>query len=105
MNQGLEDETRFEKIPIEIIGDDSIKYKLNQVYKKVTHSGGSHFLGAIGIMAIIGSYYYDVFYGLKRIHDKREAVRFKYGKQLKFSLRPSYDYYTSEAKINFDLRF
>ena len=91
MNQGLENETRFEKIPIEIIGDDSIKYKLNQVYKKVTHSGGSPFLGVIGITAIIGSYYYDVFHGLKLIHDKREAVRFKYGKQLKLSLRPSYD--------------
>ena len=41
INQGLDNETRFEKIPTEIIGDDSIKYKLNQVYKKVTHSGGS----------------------------------------------------------------
>ena len=105
MNQGLEDETRFEKIPIEIIGDDSIKYKLNQVYKKVTHSGGSPFLGAIGIMSIVGSYYYDVFHGLKLIHDKREAVRFKYGKQLKLSLRPSYDFYANEAKLNFDLSF
>ena len=105
INQGLENETRFEKIPIEIIGDDSIKYKLNQVYKKVTHFGGSPVLGAIGIMAIIGSYYYDVFNGLKLIHDKREEVRFKYGKQLKFSLRPSYDYYANEAKINFDLSF
>ena len=105
MNQGLENETRFEKIPIEIIGDDSIKYKLNQVYKEVTYSGGSPVLGAIGIIAIIGSYYYDVFHGLKLIHDKREAVRFKYGKQLKFSFRPSYDYYENEAKLNFDFRF
>ena len=105
MNQGLENETRFEKIPIEIIGDDSIKYKLNQVYKKVTYSGGSPVLGAIGIIAIIGSYYYDVFHGLKLIHDKREAVRFKYGKQLEFSFRPSYDYYANEAKLNFDFRF
>ena len=105
MNQGLESETRFEKIPIEIIGVDSIRYRLNQVYEKVTYSGGSPALAAIGFIAIFGSYYYDVFHGLKVIHDKREAVRFKYGKQLKFSFRPSYDVYASKAKLNLDINF
>ena len=105
MNQGLESETRFEKIPIEIIGGDSIKYRLNQVYEKVTYSGGSPALAAIGFIAIFGSYYYDVFHGLKVIHDKREAVRYKYGKQLKFSFRPSYDVYASKAKLNLDINF
>ena len=105
MNQGLDSETRFEKIPIEIIDGDSIKYKLNQVYEKVTYSGGSPVFGAIGIIAILGSYYYDIFHGLKVVHDKREAVRYKYGKQLKFSLRPSYDVFESNAKLNFDIHF
>ena len=105
MNQGLESETRFEKIPIEIIGGDSIRYSLNQVYEKVTYSGGSPALAAIGFIAIFGSYYYDVFHGLKVIHDKREAVRYKYGKQLKFSFRPSYDVYASKAKLNLDINF
>ena len=105
MNQGLDNETRFEKIPIEIIGGDSIKYRLNEVYEKVTYSGGSPVLGAIGIIAVLGSYYYDIFHGLKVIHDKREAVRYKYGKQLKFSLRPSYDVYASKTKLNFDIHF
>tara|TARA_B100000902_G_C27083051_1_gene799899 strand:- start:41 stop:688 length:648 start_codon:yes stop_codon:yes gene_type:complete len=105
MNQGMESETRFEKIPIEIIGGDSIRYSLNQVYEKVTYSGGSPALAAIGFIAIFGSYYYDVFHGLKVIHDKREAVRYKYGKQLKFSFRPSYDVYASKAKLNLDINF
>ena len=105
MNQGLENEIRFEKIPIETIGGDSIKYRLNQVYEKVTYSGGSPALVAIGFIAIFGSYYYDVFHGLKVIHDKREAVRYKYGKQLKFSFRPSYDVYASHTKLNFDIHF
>ena len=105
MNQGLENETRFEKIPIEIIGGDSIRYRLNQVYEKVTYSGGSPALVALGFIAIFGSYYYDVFHGLKVIHDKREAVRYKYGKQLKFSFRPSYDVYASKAKLNLDINF
>ena len=47
----------------------------------------------------------DVFHGLKVIHDKREAVRYKYGKQLKFSIRPSYDLYASQTKLNFDIHF
>ena len=105
MNQGLESETRFEKIPIEIIGGDSIRYRLNQVYEKVTYSGGSPVIGAIGFIAIFGSYYYDVFHGLKVIHDKREAVRYKYGKQLKFSFRPSYDVFASKAKLDLDINF
>ncbi len=105
MNQGLESETRFEKIPIEIIGSDSIRYRLNQVYEKVTYSGGSPVIGAIGFIAIFGSYYYDVFHGLKVIHDKREVVRYKYGKQLKFSFRPSYDVFASKAKLNLDINF
>ena len=105
MNQDLENETRFEKIPIEIIGGDSIRYRLNQVYEKVTYSGGSPALVALGFIAIFGSYYYDVFHGLKVIHDKREAVRYKYGKQLKFSFRPSYDLYASQTKLNFDIHF
>ena len=105
MNQGLENEIRFEKVPIETIGSDSIKYRLNQVYEKVTYSGGSPALVALGFVAIFGSYYYDVFHGLKVIHDKREAVRYKYGKQLKFSLRTSYDLYASQTKLNFDIHF
>lgn len=105
MNQGLENETRFEKIPIEMTENDSIRYKLNQVYERVSYSGGSPALGAIGLIAIVGSYYYDVFHGLKTIHDKREQVRYKYGKEIKFSLRPSYDVFASKAKINLDFYF
>jgi len=105
MNQGLENETRFEKIPIEMTENDSIRYKLNQVYERVSYSGGSPALGAIGLIAIVGSYYYDVFHGLKTIHDKREQVRYKYGKEIKFSLRPSYDVFASKAKLNLDFHF
>lgn len=105
MNQGLENETRFEKIPIEMTENDSIRYKLNQVYESISYSGGSPTLGAIGLIAIVGSYYYDVFHGLKTIHDKREQVRFKYGKQMKFAFRPSYDIFASKAKLNLDINF
>ena len=105
LNEGLDNETRYEKIPIEIAGNDSITYKLNQVYKQISHTGGNPYLGLIGFAAVFGSYYYDIFQGLKKIHDKREAVRFKYGKQLKYSLRPSYDPLASKTKLNLDFYF
>ena len=75
LNEGLDNEIRYEKIPIEIAGNDSITYKLKQVYKEASHTGGNRYLGLIGFVAVFGSYYYDVFHGLKKIHDKREAVR------------------------------
>ena len=105
MNEGLDNEIRYEKIPVEITGNDSVTYKLNQVYKRVNRIGGNPLLGFIGIAAVFGSYYYDVFHGLKMIHDKREAVRFKYGKKLQYSVRPSFDPFASNAKLNLDFYF
>jgi hypothetical protein len=105
INEGLDNEIRYEKIPVEITGNDSVTYKLNQVYKRVNRVGGNPLLGLIGIVAVFGSYYYDVFHGLKMIHDKREAVRFKYGKKLQYSVRPSFDPFASRAKLNLDIYF
>jgi len=105
INEGLDNEIRYEKIPVEITGNDSVTYKLNQVYKRVNRVGGNPLLGLIGIVAVFGSYYYDVFHGLKMIHDKREAVRFKYGKKLQYSVRPSFDPFASKAKLNLDIYF
>jgi len=105
MNEGLDNEIRYEKIPVEIAENDSVKYALKQLYKRVTHTGGNPLLGLIGIAAVFGSYYYDVFHGLKMIHDKREAVRYKYGKKLQYSVRPSFDPFASKAKLNLDFYF
>tara|TARA_B100001123_G_scaffold51920_1_gene54003 strand:+ start:3038 stop:3679 length:642 start_codon:yes stop_codon:yes gene_type:complete len=105
MNEGLDNEIRYEKIPVEITGNDSVTYKLNQVYKRVNRVGGNPLLGLIGIAAVFGSYYYDVFHGLKMIHDKREAVRFKYGKKLQYSVRPSFNPFASKAELNLDIYF
>ena len=105
MNEGLDNEIRYEKIPVEITGNDSVTYKLNQLYKRVNRIGGNPLLGFIGIAAVFGSYYYDVFHGLKMIHDKREAVRFKYGKKLQYSFQPSFNPFASKAKLNLDIYF
>ena len=78
---------------------------LKKIRKKVRYVGGTPVLGMIGFAAIFGSYYYDVYHGLKTIYDKREAVRFKYGKKLKYSFRPSFEPLASKTKLNLDLYF
>ena len=105
MNEGLDNETRYEKIPFEIDENGSTSYSLKKIRKKVRYVGGTPVLGMIGFAAIFGSYYYDVYHGLKTIYDKREAVRFKYGKKLKYSFRPSFEPLASKTKLNLDLYF
>ena len=105
INEGLDNETRYEKIPSEINENGSTTYLLKEMRKKVRYKGGTPALGMIGFAAIFGSYYYDVYHGLKTIYNKREAVRFKYGKKLKYSFRPSFEPLASKTKFNLDLYF
>ena len=105
MNEGLDNETRYEKIPFEIDENGSTSYSLKKIRKKVRYTGGTPVLSVIGFAAIFGSYYYDVYHGLKTIYHKREAVRFKYGKKLNYSFRPSFEPLASKTKLNLDLYF
>ena len=85
-NQGSDEERWYERIPVSVEGDN-IHYKLNEIYKKQSGNGGG--LIAIGIAIIIGDFLYDRIRGLHIIEEKRNQVRFKYGKQLKFSYKPN----------------
>ena len=69
------------------------------------YKGGGNILIPLGIGMLIYSYFYDSYNGVKIIEQKRHAVRFKYGKQLKFSLRPQVDLFSHKAAINFSLYF
>ena len=102
LNEGQDNERRFEKIPTGMNGDTTY-FKLNQIYKE--ESGGDGKLFVLGAAAILGVYLYDTIHGLKMIHDKREAVRYKFGKNLKLSLRPSLDPFAREAGIGLQLYF
>ena len=88
----------FKKCPAQF------KYRyINQIYKK--ESGGDGTLFVLGAATILGVYLYDTIHGLKMIHDKREAVRYKFGKNLKLSLRPSFDPFARKAGIGLQLYF
>ena len=97
---------RYEMIPIEQEGElgeegegnPIITYKLSELEKSYEGGGGLIILGA-GI--IIASYLYDFIHGITIIEEKRDKVRFKYGKMKNFSFSPTYDMNSQTAGINF----
>ena len=97
LNEGAENEKRFEKIPINQFGDD-IGYKLVPLNMASEGSGGGLIL--LGAAVLVCDVLYDWFHGWKTIVHKRDAVRFKYGQQLQFSVSPGIDF-SSQSAVQF----
>ena len=102
LNDGKENEKQFEKIPINQVGDD-IGYKLVPMHKEMDGSGGG--LIVLGAIVLVGDIFYDWFHGWKLIVNKRDAVRYKYGQQLQFSIQPHINPLAQKAGLNFNLYF
>ena len=102
LNPGEENELRYEMIPIGS-NDTGIEYKYNEIHKSRT--GGAPFLIPLGISVLLVDYLYDYIHGIKIIENKRDKVRFKYGKKLDFSFEPTYDINKRMAGINFSYKF
>ena len=102
LNEGEENELRYEMIPIGSVGE-MIEYKYVELYK--TKTSGATFLIPLGISVLITDYLYDYIHGIKTIENKRDKVRFKYGKKLDFSFEPTYDINKRMAGINFSYKF
>jgi hypothetical protein len=102
LNDGEDNEIRYEKIPIKQIGDD-IEYKLIPMNKQRDGSGGG--LIILGALVLVGDIFYDWLHGWKMIINKRDAVRYKYGQQIQVSVRPEVNLNTQSAGINFRLFF
>ena len=93
---------RYEMIPLGSVGQD-IEYKYVELHKAST--GGANFLIPLGVGVLLVDYLYDYIHGIKIIENKRDKVRFKYGKKLDFSFLPIYDVNTRMAEINFSYKF
>ena len=102
LNDGEDNEIRYEKIPIKQIGGD-IEYKLIPMNKQRDGSGGG--LIILGALVLVGDIFYDWLHGWKMIINKRDAVRYKYGQQIQVSVRPEVNLNTQSAGINFRLFF
>jgi hypothetical protein len=105
LNDGKDNEIRYEKIPIKQIGDDieNIEYKLIPMNKQRDGSGGG--LIILGALVLVGDIFYDWLHGWKMIINKRDAVRYKYGQQIQVSVKPGVNLNTQYAGINFRLFF
>ena len=98
---------RYEQIPTSQIdngdGTSTINYKLIPLRKKQENKLGILF--GIGVGVLVGNYIYDYIHGIEMIEMKRDKVRFKYGKQLDFSLIPGYNVKSKTATLNFSYNF
>ena len=102
LNAGEDNEKRYEKIPINQLGDD-IEYKLIPMHKERYGSGSG--LIILGALVLAGDIIYDWLHGWKMIINKRDAVRYKYGQQIQVSVKPDVNLNTQYAGINFRLFF
>ena len=101
INDGTENEIRFEMIPV---GSDSEDTYYKYVELKRTYSGPAY-LVPVGFSVLVLNYLYDYIHGIKRIEEKRDRVRYKYGRMLDFSMVPTYDMYTQTAGIQLEYKF
>ena len=101
-NGGQDNEKRYEKIPKGMEGDIT-RYELRQIRKEQDGSGGG--LIALGVLIIAGDMIYDRLIGLKKIEEKRDRVRFKYGKEMKFSFNPVLNLSQKEVGLGMNMNF
>ena len=102
LNEGTSNEQWYEKIPIKMEGE-LIHYNLRKINKENADKGGG--LIFIGLAIIIGDFVYDRVKGVQLIEEKRDRVRFKYGKKLKFLLDPKIDIQQNNLGISLNFSF
>ena len=86
LNEGQDNEIKYEMIPTGSEGDNII-YDYIPLRKETKGNG----LVMLGVGILIADYIYDYTYGIKIIENKRDKARYKYGKKLDFSFTPTYD--------------
>ena len=96
-------ELRYEMIPTGMIGND-VTYDLKPLNRK-QGSGGGGLLIVLGVGLLVADIIYDVYHGVKIIEEKRDAVRFKYGKQLNFSYAPEMNFKNNYAGVKMTYNF
>ena len=95
---------RFARVPKSqelSLSGTTTHYTLERLEKEQVGGGGA--LLGLGVAAIVGSYIYDIFHGMRVIEEKRNRVRFKYGQQLQTSM--GIDPTTGEPRVTMRLRF
>ena len=100
-NEGQDNEKWFERIPVNMEGD-VVHYDLKEVRKEPKGGGG---LIALGVLILVGDFVYDRLWGFQKIEEKRDRVRYKYGQQLQFSIKPKMEPLTGEFGLSLNVQF
>ena len=77
-------ERRYEKIPVEIDGETT-QYRLREQKREPDFLPGGPLI-LLGALTLAADFVYDFVHGIRTIEEKRDRVRFKYGKGLDLSL-------------------
>jgi hypothetical protein len=103
LNAGKDNEKRYEKIPHEIFGSDTT-FRLQEIYRE--HEGAGGLLVLLGAAVIICDIAYDFIHGVRIIEEKRDRVRFKYGKQMSdVMIEPSFNLRERSAGVKLSFAF
>ncbi|MBN2541515.1 hypothetical protein JXI42_01470 [bacterium] len=98
------DGIRYEMIPYEI-EESVVKYKLKKLEKDSEMGLPQVALITTGILLIGGEIVYDWIHGIKVIEEKRDRVRYKYGKQVSLGFEPGLDLKNKSIVANLVLSF
>ena len=101
-NLGTDDEEWYEKIPVSIENNET-SYKLEKINKESDNAGGLFI--AAGIIILAGDFIYDRLWGLKKIEEKRDRVRYKYGKKIKMSFTPEIGFQNGHLGLSLNSNF
>ncbi len=100
-NEGQDNEKWFERIPVSMEGD-VVHYDLKDVGKEPKGGGG---LIALGVLVLVGDFVYDRLWGFQKIEEKRDRVRYKYGQQLQFSIKPKMEPLAGGFGLSLNVQF
>ena len=100
-NEGQDNEKWFERIPVSMEGD-VLHYDLKEVRKEPKGGGG---LIALGVLVLVGDFVYDRLWGFQKIEEKRDRVRYKYGQQLQFSIKPKMEPLAGGFSLSLNVQF
>ena len=101
-NEGQDNEKWFERIPVSMEGD-VLHYDLKEVRKEPKGGGGG--LIALGALVLVGDFVYDRLWGFQKIEEKRDRVRYKYGQQLQFSIKPKMEPLAGGFGLSLNVQF
>lgn len=103
LNPGDKDrERRFEQIPFEK-ENGVTTYRFRELHRQPSDGGIA--LIAAGVAILVIDIAFDFIHGIRKIEEKRDRVRYKYGRQLRFGFNPRIEPNRKSVGMQLAVRF